>query len=190
MHFPLPQGFLPWVRPYKDSAPGRALGKTYLPRRLSQELSDLLLLTSGWLTLATASSRKASWEKAVGSPSPELLPSKFHTARCSLPTAGFEPISTSEFSGSQCSPFSWGSSLSNWILSQILLSKMYLSFFLQISGVEISSPISSVVKRSTRLTSEVCSPYLLSGEASPWSLIQSIFPTVCQINYIENSWVL
>lgn len=40
MHFPLPRGFLPWVRPGKDNAPGRALGRTYLPRRLEGSLKS------------------------------------------------------------------------------------------------------------------------------------------------------
>lgn len=39
---------------------------TQKPQMLSQELSDLLQLTSGWLTLAIGSCCKASWEKTAG----------------------------------------------------------------------------------------------------------------------------
>lgn len=70
MHFPLPRGSLPWVRVHRDSALGRERPEmdlpTQKPQMLSQELSDLIQLTSGWLTLATGSSYKASWEKTAG----------------------------------------------------------------------------------------------------------------------------
>lgn len=144
---------------------------------LSQELSDLLQLTLGWFTSATGSRYKASWERITGSGtlSPDLLPSKFHTARLSLSTAGSESVLTSGSSGSQSrtslsdiiSPFSLGSSLSKWIppdTPQIPLFKMYLSFILLVMIIlkkKISSPC---IIRLKKLKANLRDVFLLTSQ--------------------------